>query len=165
MASHIAIYPGAFDPITRGHLDIIERSFKLFDELIIAVAADSSKSTLFTVQERVEMIKAEVEGQKSVRVESFEGLLIDYVRKKNAYVVVRGLRVMSDFEYEFQMALTNRKIAPDIETVFMMTAENYTSISSRFIKEIARLGGDVDHFVTPSVEAALKEKFSAKIKG
>ncbi|MCK4846510.1 MAG: pantetheine-phosphate adenylyltransferase [Deltaproteobacteria bacterium] len=163
MASHIAIYPGTFDPITRGHLDIIERSFKLFDELIIAVVEHSSKSTLFSVEERVEMIRAEVGGQENVRVESFDGLLINYVKEKNAYVVVRGLRVMSDFEYEFQMALTNRKIAPDIETVFMMTAENYTSVSSRFIKEIARLGGEVDHFVTPSVEAALKDKFSAKI--
>lgn len=159
MPRHIAVYPGTFDPITRGHLDIIKRGLKLFDTLIIAVAEDTAKEPLFDVGERIEMIREEIKGHKNVRVESFGGLLIDYVRDKRARTIVRGLRVISDFEYEFQMALTNRELAPDIETVFMMTSENYAHISSRFIKEVARLGGELRAFVTPTVAKRLKGKF------
>ncbi|MBI5598756.1 MAG: pantetheine-phosphate adenylyltransferase [Deltaproteobacteria bacterium] len=161
MPKRIAIYPGTFDPITRGHLDIIRRSLTLFDGLIVAVAGDTSKKPLFSADERISMIKAEIKGHRNIKVESFDGLLINYVRAKNASVIVRGLRVISDFEYEFQMALTNRELAPDIETVFLMTSENYAHISSRFIKEIARLGGGLRAFVTPGVAKRLKRKFKA----
>lgn len=160
MPEHIGVYPGTFDPITRGHLDIIERGLKLFDTLIVAVAENPAKTPLFDVNERLDMIGREIKRYKNVRVESFDCLLIDYVRKKKAATILRGLRVISDFEYEFQMALTNRKLAPKIETVFMMTSENYTPISSRFIKEIARLRGDVIAFVTPAVAKRLKEKYA-----
>ena len=159
MPKHTAVYPGTFDPITRGHLDIIKRSLTLFDGLIVAVAEETSKKAFFTIGERVEMIRAEVKRHKNVRVESFNGLLVNYLRSKKSSTILRGLRVISDFEYEFQMALTNRDLAPDIETVFMMTAENYAHISSRFIKEIARLGGKLEAFVTPNVAKKLKEKF------
>lgn len=159
MTKHIGVYPGTFDPITNGHLDIIERGQKLFDEMIVAVAASPKKETLFNVKERVEMIKTAVKKYKNIRVESFDGLLIDYMHKKKASVILRGLRVISDFEYEFQMALTNRKLDPTIETVFMMTAEGYAYMSSRFIKEIARLNGDVKGFVPLDVAKKLKEKY------
>src|SRR3989304_8269887 len=152
MKKHIAVYPGTFDPITNGHLDIIERGLRLFDGLIVAIAESPTKEPLFTVDERIRMVKETARKYKNVKVESFNCLLIDYIHKKKANIILRGLRVISDFEYEFQMALTNRKLAPDIETVFMMTQENYASISSRFIKEIARLGGSVSAFVTPGVE-------------
>jgi pantetheine-phosphate adenylyltransferase len=132
MPKHLAIYPGTFDPITRGHLDVIERSLNLFDELIVAVAESTVKAPLFTVEERVEMIGEEIKAFERVRVESFGGLLINYLKKKGSGIILRGLRVISDFEYEFQMALTNRKLDPDMETVFMMTAENYAAISSRW---------------------------------
>jgi pantetheine-phosphate adenylyltransferase len=161
MTKHIGVYPGTFDPITKGHLDIITRGLKLFDTLIVAVATSHAKNTLFSVDERVALIKAEIKKFRNVRVESFDGLLMDYMAEKKARTVLRGLRVISDFEYEFQMALTNRKLAGDIETVFMMTKEEYAPVSSRFIKEIARLGGDVRAFVTPSVAAKLKKKFTA----
>ena len=161
MPKHIAVYPGTFDPITRGHLDIIERSFNLFDDLIVAVAASTPKETLFDVAERMELIAAETASYPSVTVESFDGLLVDFVREKNATVALRGLRVISDFEYEFQMALTNRKLAPEIETVFMMTSETYAPVSSRFIKEIARLGGNVEAFVTDVVAKKLKDKYGS----
>ena len=160
MKKHLGIYPGTFDPITRGHLDIIERGLSLFDELIVSVAVSSSKSTLFSVDERVRMIGDEIEGRSQVSVESFDGLLINYAKEKGARTVLRGLRVMSDFEYEFQMALTNRKLDPSIETVFMMTAESYAPMSSRFIKEIGRLGGNLGAFVTAGVEKMLREKFA-----
>ncbi len=159
MSSSIAIYPGTFDPVTLGHLDIIERGLKLFDRLIVAVAASTPKKALFSVEERLAMIVEETGRFSGVTVESFDTLLIDYARRRGIGTILRGLRVISDFEYEFQMALTNRKLAPDIETVFMMTSDTYASVSSRFIKEIARLGGDVSGFVTPGVEARLKERF------
>ncbi len=160
MAKRIGVYPGTFDPVTRGHLDIIERGLKLFDVLVVAVATSPAKTPLFDERERVKMIEKEIQGRKNVRVESFDGLLIDYIEMKKLKTIVRGLRVMSDFEYEFQMALTNRKLSHDIETVFMMTKEDYTAISSRFIKDIARLDGDVSAFVTANVAKRLKKKFS-----
>ena len=160
MSKRIGVYPGTFDPVTKGHLDIIERGLKLFDSLIVAVAASPVKAPLFSVAERVKMIEKEVAGVKNVRVESFDGLLIEYLTLKRSKTILRGLRVMSDFEYEFQMALTNRKLAPDIETVFMMTREDYAPMSSRFIKEIARLKGNVGAFVTPNVSKMLKKKFN-----
>src|SRR5574337_1300893 len=156
---HIGVYPGTFDPITRGHLDIIERGLKLFDVLIVAVAESLSKAPLFEVDERLDMIGHEIKKYGNVRVESFDSLLMDYMRKKKAKTVLRGLRVISDFEYEFQMALINRKMEPNVETVFMMTSENYAPVTSRFIKEIARLGGDVNAFVTPNAAKRLKEKY------
>jgi len=156
---HIGVYPGTFDPITRGHLDIIERGLKLFDLLIVAVAENLTKAPLFDVDERLEIIGHEIKKYRNVKVESFDSLLIDYMRKKKAKTVLRGLRVISDFEYEFQMALINRKMEPNVETVFMMTSENYAPVTSRFIKEIARLGGDVGAFVTPEVAKRLKEKY------
>ena len=159
MPKHIGVYPGTFDPITKGHLDVIERGIKLFDVLIVAVAEGLSKAPLFEVDERLDMIRAEVKKYKKVRVESFDNLLMDYMREKKANIVLRGLRVMSDFEYEFQMALINRKLDPTVETVFMMTSDNYAPVSSRFIKEIARYGGDVSPFVTPRVSKRLKQKF------
>lgn len=159
MAKHIGVYPGTFDPITKGHLDVIERGIKLFDELVVAAAEGLTKAPLFSVEERLDMIRAEVKKYRKVRVESFDCLLMDYMRKKKARIVLRGLRVVSDFEYEFQMALINRKLDPEVETVFMMTSDNYAPVSSRFIKEIARLGGDVSPFVTPGVARRLREKF------
>lgn len=159
MSKHIAVYPGTFDPITNGHLDVIERGLKLFDELIVAAAENPRKTPLFDIKERVEMIKEATRKYKNVSVEGFDCLLIDFVHQKKARVILRGLRVLSDFEYEFQMALTNRKLAPEIETVFMMTGEAYAYISSRFIKEIANLGGRVECFVPPNVARRLKERF------
>ncbi len=156
---HVGVYPGTFDPVTRGHLDIIKRGRGLFDELIVGVAESTSKTTLFSVEERLAMLRAELKGVRGVRVESFDTLLVDYVTGVGAQTVLRGLRVISDFEYEFQMALTNRRIKPRVETVFMMTQDNYAPISSRFIKEIARFGGDVSHFVTPKVARRLKSRF------
>lgn len=159
MKNRIAIYPGTFDPITNGHLDIIERGLRLFDGLVVAIAESPVKEPLFTVDERIRMVKEATKKYKNVKIESFNCLLIDYIHKKKANIILRGLRVISDFEYEFQMALTNRKLAPDIETVFMMTAEGYSYLSSRFIKEIARLGGRFDCFVPTNVAKMLKEKF------
>ncbi len=160
MRGKIAIYPGTFDPVTLGHIDLIKRGLRLFDGLIVAVAGNSTKDTLFNAEERLAMLRAETEGLSGVEVESFNSLLVDYAQERGVGTIIRGLRVISDFEYEFQMALTNRKLAAKVETVFMMTSENYASISSRFIKDIARLGGDVSHFVTPAVAARLKEKYS-----
>jgi pantetheine-phosphate adenylyltransferase len=165
MAKHIGVYPGTFDPITKGHLDIIERGLNLFDELIVAVAEAHAKTTLFDVGERLDMIRREIKGHGNVRAESFDCLLIDYVRRKKALTVLRGLRVVSDFEYEFQMALINRKLDPGIETVFMMTAESYAPVSSRFIKEIARLGGDLSPFVTGPVARRLMDKYGLRRGG
>ena len=159
MKKRIAVYPGTFDPITNGHLDVIERGLRLFDGLIVAIAESPTKKPLFNVDERIRMVKEAVRKYRDVRVESFDCLLIDYLHKRKANIILRGLRVISDFEYEFQMALTNRKLASEIETVFMMTAEGYSYLSSRFIKEIARLGGRFDCFVPPHVAKMLKGKF------
>jgi len=158
----IAIYPGTFDPLTNGHIDIIERALKIFDELIVAVAHNPHKNPLFTVEERVEMLKLVMKDMKGVKVEDFDGLLMDYAQKKGANVVIRGLRAVSDFEYEFQMALTNRKLNDQVETVFLMPAESYTYLSSRIVKEVVGLGGHVNEFVPEIVEQRLREKLREK---
>ncbi|MBI3195457.1 MAG: pantetheine-phosphate adenylyltransferase [Ignavibacteriae bacterium] len=155
----ISIYPGTFDPITNGHLDIIERAAEIFSEVIIAVAQNSTKNPLFTDEERLELIRASVKHLKNIRVDCFEGLLVAYAKKKKASVVVRGLRAVSDFEYEFQMALTNRKLAGKLTTVFLMPHEKYTYLSSSLVREIAQHGGDVSGFVPAIVLKKLKKKF------
>ncbi len=158
----VAVYPGSFDPLTNGHVDIIERGARLFDRIIVAVLVNSDKQPLFTVQERVETAREVFRDRPTVEVDAFEGLLIDFARQKRASVIVRGLRAVSDFEYEFQMALMNRRLAPDIETVFMMPAEAYTYISSRLVREVFALGGAVHGLVPPAVEARLDGKFARK---
>ncbi len=155
----IAVYPGSFDPITNGHIDVIRRGTKVFDRLIVAVADNPAKQALFTKDERVEMIRDVVKPHRNADVDSFDGLVVDYVRRKKASVILRGIRTISDFEYEYQMALTNRTFAPDIETVFVMTHEEYSFVSSRLIKEAVSMGGDVGSFVPKEVEARLKKKF------
>ena len=159
-----AIYPGSFDPITKGHIDVIQRAAKLFDEVVVAVAFNDQKSTLFTPEERVAMIEAVVDGAANIRVARFQGLLVDFAREQQAVAVVRGLRAVSDFEFEFQMALMNRKLEPTIETIFLTPREEYTYLSSRIVKEIARLGGNVDAFVPSSVAKALATRF-ARVEG
>ena len=154
-----AIYPGTFDPLTFGHLDLVKRGLKVFDELIVAVAVSMGKQPLFSLEERLKMLKEAAKDLKGVTVESFEGLIIEYAKEKKITVVIRGLRMISDFEYEFQMALTNRKIEEGIETVFMMPNESYSYLSSKLIKEVARLGGDLSAFVPGFVEKGLKEKY------
>lgn len=154
----IAIYPGTFDPFTLGHLDVLERASKLFDKVIISVAESSSKSTMFSVEDRIAIIKSAAAGMKNVEVSSFGGLLVGYAKSKNAGVIVRGLRAISDFEYEFQMALTNRKIAGDIETVFLMPGEKYSYISSSLVREIARYKGDIAQFVPQIVVEYVKKR-------
>ena len=155
----IAIYPGTFDPITNGHLDIIERAIKVFDTVIVTIARNSSKNPLFSDKERLEMIREVVKGMKQVEVDSFDGLLVNYAKKRNATAVLRGLRAISDFEYEFQLALTNRKLNDTLETVFLMPSERYTYLNSTIVREIARLGGDVTDFVPPLVKKAFDKKF------
>jgi pantetheine-phosphate adenylyltransferase len=151
------VYPGTFDPITRGHEDVVRRAAGLFGEVVVAIAA-SRTATLFTLEERVAMAREVFAGFDNVKVEGFDGLLMSYVRSQNARVVLRGLRAVSDFEYEFQMAGMNRTLHPDVETVFLTPAEQYTFISASIVREIARFGGDVSKFVSPSVVARLKEK-------
>ena len=153
-----AIYPGSFDPLTFGHVDVLERAVKIFDKVIVAVAKNPDKSPLFSLQQRVAMIQKAAKKYPNVEVDAFEGLLVKYAAKKGASVVLRGLRALSDFEYEFQMALTNRKLADSIETIFMMPSESYSYISSRMIKEIAGLGGDIRHFVPDFVAKRLLER-------
>jgi pantetheine-phosphate adenylyltransferase len=155
-----AVYPGMFDPIHNGHLDLIERSLRIFDELIVAVLANPAKEPLFTVKERLELIDECTAGMAHMRITSFDGLLIDLVHREQADCIVRGLRAVSDFEYEFQMALMNRKLRHTVETVFMMPHERYTYISSRLIKEVASLGAPVNGLVPPAVEGGLTKKFA-----
>ncbi len=152
------LYPGTFDPVTNGHIDLIRRALHLFEELVVAVAVHPEKGTLFPVEERVAMLKAATRRWPKVKVRPFDGLVVDLAQTIGAGVIIRGLRMLSDFEYEFQMALTNRKLAPRIETVFMMPSEEYSYLSSRLIKEAAALGADVRAFVTPEVARRLKEK-------
>ena len=154
-----AIYPGTFDPITNGHLDLVERASRLFDRLIVAVAEDSSKHTLFSPQERLEMVRRSIRPYANARTEGFSGLLVDYAARRKSHTVIRGLRAVSDFEFEFQLALMNRRLNAQVETIFMMPKESYTFLSSRIIKEIARLGGDVRLFVPAHVRTALAGKF------
>ena len=152
----IGVYPGSFDPITNGHLDIIDRASKLFDKVYVAVIRNPEKKPVFDIESRIEMIRATV--KSNVEVDGFDGLLIDYVKKVKAHAIIRGLRAVSDFDYEFQMALTNKKMDPDIETVFLMTDYKYSYLSSSFVKQIARLGGDVSNFVPKAVESKLKKR-------
>jgi pantetheine-phosphate adenylyltransferase len=156
-----AIFPGTFDPITYGHIDLIKRASKIFEEVIVAVANTSPKATLFDFEERVDMVRHAVKNIKGVRVESFRGLVIDYVKKKKTNVIIRGLRMISDFEYEFQMALTNRKLSSSIETIFMMPSESYSYISSRLLKEAASLGADLKDFIPSFIIKKLKSKLKA----
>ena len=153
-----AIYPGSFDPLTNGHLDVLQRAATLFEHVILAVAHQGEKHPLFSVPERVEMAREAVRSLPNVVVDDFRTLLIDYAQSKGATVVVRGLRAVSDFEFEFQMALMNRTLAPKVETIFMMPKDSYSYLSSRITKQIALLGGDVSAFVPPHIEAALKRK-------
>ena len=155
-----AIYPGSFDPFTNGHLDIVQRAIKLFDTIIVAVAQNEGKKPLFTLEERVGLVKKSVRGFPNVKVDSFNGLLVNYVEERGGQAVIRGLRAISDFEFEFQLALMNRKLNERVETIFMMPKETYTFLSSRITKEIARLGGDVRAFVPAHVETALKKKLA-----
>lgn len=155
-----AIYPGSFDPLTNGHLDLIERAVKLFDEVIVAVAINESKSPLFTLEERRKLVTDAVQDIPGVKVDGFRGLLVDYVRSVGGNAIVRGLRAVSDFEFEFQMALMNRNLDERIETIFMMPKDTYTFLSSRMIKEIARLDGDISKFVPAHVERALRERLT-----
>jgi pantetheine-phosphate adenylyltransferase len=154
----LAVYPGSFDPLTNGHVDIIERGMHLFDKIIVAILVNVDKSPLFSMQERVEIVREVFKGRPNVEVDTFDGLLVDYVTRRKADVIVRGLRALSDFETEFQMALMNRRLGPNIETVFMMPAEQYTYISSRLIKEVFSLGGQVRGLVPEIVESRLKDK-------
>ena len=159
----LAVYPGSFDPLTNGHVDIIDRGIRLFDKIVVAILVNVEKAPLFTMQERVEILREVFKGQPHVEVDTFEGLLVDYVARRKANVIVRGLRAVSDFEAEFQMALMNRRLSPDVETVFMMPAEKYTYISSRLIKEVFALGGQVNGLVPEIVETRLKEKQRGKV--
>jgi len=159
MKKHIAVYPGSFDPITNGHLDIIQRGLEVFDELIVAVARNSEKKGLFSIEERLEMIRATMGGNPRLRVDTFDGLLVDYVVAQGARVILRGLRAVSDFEYEFQIAQMNHTVQEKVETLFMMTAVPYGYLSSSIVKEVASLKGPIDTFVPPAVKEALERKF------
>lgn len=159
-----AVYPGSFDPITNGHVDIIHRGLKIFERIVIAVLENPKKSSLFSTKEKVTIIKDIFHTQKNVEVKAFKGLLVDFTKNNNAKVVMRGLRAISDFEYEFQMALMNRKLDPEIETFFMVPSVNYSFLSSRLVKEICMLGGSITSLVPPVVEQKLIDKFKAHKK-
>lgn len=157
--NNIAVYPGTFDPITTGHMDLVERASRIFDRLIVAIAANTNKKPLFDLQERVDLAKEVLAKYNNVEVLGFESLLTDFMHQHGAKIILRGLRVVSDFDYEFQLAGMNRHLAPDIDSVFLMPAEHYTYISSSFVREIASLGGEVKQFVPPLVAKALSKKF------
>jgi len=159
MKAKRAIYPGSFDPVTNGHLDLIERALKIFDEVIVAVARNAEKKPLFSTEERIELLKKSLGDRPKLMVEPLEGLLVDAARNREAFVVIRGLRAVSDFEFEFQMALTNRRLEPKVETIFLAPREDCIFLSSRIVKEVASLGGDVTPFVPAHVVKALREKF------
>jgi len=158
----IAVYAGSFDPVTNGHLDVIERASELFDEIIIAVGTHHEKKNLFSLNERVSLIKEATKDMKNVKVDSFSGLLVDYLTNKNVKFILRGLRALSDFEAEFQSAVTNRKLNHEIDSVFVMTSADYFFLSSSLVKEVASLNGDVSNFVPKNVELALRKKFRSK---
>ncbi len=159
MNRHIAIYPGSFDPFTHGHMDIVDRGLEIFDTVVIAVATNSEKNSLFSVAERVKMINKLVENNPRVRVETFDGLLVDYVVSKKARVILRGLRAVTDFEFEFQLAQMNHTVCQQVETLFMMTSPKFAYLSSSIVKEVGRLGGDISKFVPPLVKDELQRKF------
>ncbi|MDZ7266331.1 MAG: pantetheine-phosphate adenylyltransferase [candidate division KSB1 bacterium] len=156
----LAIYPGTFDPVTNGHLDIVERAVQLFDAVTIAVTTNPTKNPLFTVAERIMMFREATRHLPRIEVESFSGLLVEYAAARGASVLIRGLRAISDFEYEFQMALINRKISHGLDTVFLMASEKYTYLNSTIVKEVARLGGDVSCFVPPAVNERIRQKLA-----
>lgn len=158
MEKRRAIYPGSFDPVTNGHLDLIKRALSIFDEVIVVIAVNSEKNTLFSVQERMAFLKRAVKGLKGVQVESLEGLTVEYAAAKKASTLIRGLRATSDFDYEFQMALTNRRLSKKVDTIFLMPSESHFYLSSRLIKEVAALGGDISHHVPPFVASAIRRK-------
>lgn len=161
--SKLVVYPGSFDPITNGHVNLVERALSIFDEVTIAIARNQDKaSTLFSLEERIKMVRDVFEAEKRVQVDTFQGLLVDYAERANARAVLRGLRAVSDFEYEFQMATMNRRLKPNLETVFMMTGESSFYISSRLVKEVAGLGGDVSSFVPGVVLVKLEEKYARR---
>lgn len=165
LAPRVGVYPGTFDPVTRGHLDVISRATRVVDRLLVAVAVNAGKEPLFSIDERVEMVRNEIKALSNgdgsrIEVTSFDNLLMDFVRDRGAAVIVRGLRAVSDFEYEFQMAGMNARLNPDVETIFLMAADKYQFISSRFVKEIGRLRGDVGHFVSAEVKRRLEERFA-----
>ncbi len=165
MTERVAVYPGSFDPITNGHLDIIGRARELCDRLVLALLVNDEKRPLFSVEDRTRMIREHVKsrpGAASVEVREFSGLLVEFAQSVGAQMIVRGLRAMSDFEYEFQMALMNRRLAPKVETVFLMAKEEYSYVSSRLVKEVARLGGDVSGLTPPGVNEALKKAYAAR---
>jgi pantetheine-phosphate adenylyltransferase len=157
----IAVYPGSFDPLTNGHVDIIRRGARLFDRIVVAILVNEQKTPLFTTDERLEMVREAFAGDDAVEVDTFDGLLVDFVRRRGASAIVRGLRAVSDFEYEFQMALMNRRLDEHVETVFMMPAAEYSYISSRLVKEVAMLGGSVGGLVPPAVERRLAAKHAS----
>jgi len=159
MPRKIAVYPGSFDPVTYGHLDIINRGLKIFDNVIVAVAKNSAKNSLFTIEERVDLINNVLNGNDRAKVDTFDGLLIDYVRSQHATVIIRGLRAISDFEYEFQIAQMNRGLTKEVETLFMMTSVPYSYLSSSIVKEVSSLNGPVDGLVPPLVKEALDSKY------
>ena len=158
----VAVYPGTFDPVTNGHLDILKRASLLFDKIIVAIAIDNEKKSLFKTEEREKFIKAVVNDIPSVRIESFDGLLMHFVQKKKAHAIIRGLRAVSDFEYEFQLALMNKKLEKNVETVFLTTSSEYAFLSSTIIKQIVRLNGNINGLVPEIVEIALKKKFNCE---
>ena len=156
---HIAVYPGTFDPVTNGHIDLVERSLRIFDTVVVAIAANPKKTPLFSLEERIDMFKKVTAKYKNVKIEGFDGLLVDYVRMKKAVGIIRGLRAVSDFEYEMQMALMNRRLDSQIETVFLMPSEEYSFITSTIVKEAASYGGDVSSLVPKVVVEKLKKKY------
>ena len=161
----LAVYPGTFDPITNGHVDILRRSLKIFDRVVVALAENVRKAPLFSIDERRKLIADALGGDARLEVDAFQGLLADYCRRRGASVVIRGLRALADFEYEFQSAHMNRRLAPDVETLFLMTSEESFYVSSSLVKEVALMGGDVSRMVPPAVEAALRRKFEENRSG